>query len=377
MLESIGEKLRLARENRKLTYKDVMKETNISMTFLEALEDEEFEKFPSETYLIGFLKSYAEFLRLDTEEMIQAYKGFKIGESATPLEELTKPTKPSIPLIVSSLLNKYRNIVFVGGVSILILLVILGIRALVKSSVSVSGDDSMDSLRKNYHEKHKKSEIDNIKNLQLANNSGIILVYANEAVQFLVDNKEVVFLVKEIKENTVILEILPGNSIEKFEMEKQRTISIEGCPRQVSFTLKGLTENRAKIMVNLAEKAEPLKEEVAKEEPFKAIDTTSVIAQDKSNLKIVFEAEFAEKSFVELYLDGVRKIRGFIPKGNRERWEAAEYIQIKIGNAGGIKSKINGKDYVFGQSGQVSNKVITWKKDVNNPNLYHIVINDW
>jgi len=184
-------------------------------------------------------------------------------------------------------------------------------------------------------------------------------------------------VVKEIKENSVILEILPGNSIEKFEMEKQRTISIEGCPRQVSFTLKGLTENRAKIMVNLAEKAEPLKEEVAKEEPFKAIDTTSVIAQDKSNLKIVFEAEFAEKSFVELYLDGVRKIRGFIPKGNRERWEAAEYIQIKIGNAGGIKSKINGKDYVFGQSGQVSNKVITWKKDVNNPNLYHIVINDW
>ena len=91
----------------------------------------------------------------------------------------------------------------------------------------------------------------------------------------------------------------------------------------------------------------------------------------------MFEAEFIQKSFIEVYLDGVRKNRGFIQKGTIQRWEASEYIQIKIGNAGGINPKINGKTYKFGGAGQVANKVITWKKDVKNPNLYHIVVKDW
>ena len=53
------------------------------------------------------------------------------------------------------------------------------------------------------------------------------------------------------------------------------------------------------------------------------------------------------------------------------------FIQIKIGNAGGIQSTINGKEFVFGKAGQVANKIITWKKDVTNPNIYHIDVKDW
>ena len=55
-MESIGEKLRQAREARKITIRDVVKETNISPAYLQALEEEKFDKFPSETYLVGFLR---------------------------------------------------------------------------------------------------------------------------------------------------------------------------------------------------------------------------------------------------------------------------------------------------------------------------------
>ena len=106
-------------------------------------------------------------------------------------------------------------------------------------------------------------------------------------------------------------------------------------------------------------------------------DNTKVIAQSNKSLKIVFEVKFIQKSFIEIYLDGNRKQRGFMPAGSVERWEASEYIQMKIGNAGGIKSTINGKEFVFGKPGQVANKIITWKKDVTNPNLYHIDVKDW
>ncbi|OHD68390.1 MAG: hypothetical protein A2W19_14325 [Spirochaetes bacterium RBG_16_49_21] len=377
-MESIGEKLRSAREARKITIKDVVKETNISPTYLQALEEEKFDKFPSETYLIGFLRSYAEFLRLDVEAIVQAYKGYKIGESATPLEELTKPTKSNLSITASSFVNRHRNILFMAGAAVAAIFVIWGIRALISSSeVDLSGGDTTDAI-KNEYVKNKENEIENLRPLQLANNKGFILVSKNEAVQFLVDNKEVVFLLKNIKGDAVTLEIFPGKRLEKFRMEEPRSVALEGCPRDVTFTLKGLTENRAKIMVSLGEKK--IEEEATtKEEESAAMnaDNTSVEAQSRQSLKIVFEAEFVQKSFIELYLDGVRKVRGFIPQGQSERWEATEYIQIKIGNAGGIKARINGREYSFGGAGQVANKVVTWKKDVKNPNLYHIVVKDW
>jgi len=375
-LESIGETLRQAREARKISIKDVVKETNISPIYLQALEEEKFDKFPSETYLIGFLRTYAEFLKLDVEAIVQAYKGYKIGESATPLEELTKPTKSNISMMASSFLNKNRNVLLIAGIVIVSIFLIWGIKALFTSNVDISSDDSTDTIKEEYA-KNKEHEIENLRNLQLANNKGFILVYKNEAVQFLVDNKEVVFLLKSINGEAVALELLPGKKVVKLKIEDPKTLSIEGCPRDVTFTLKGLTENRAKIMVSLGEKKE-IEETVAKEdEKTTRADSTSVEAQNRQSLKIVFEAEFVQKSFIELYLDGVRKVRGFIPQGQVERWEATEYIQIKIGNAGGIKARINGKDFSFGAAGQVANKVITWKKDIQNPNLYHIVVKDW
>ena len=75
-MDKIGEKLRNARELRKLTIKEISKETNISSKYLEALEAEEFDKIPGETYLLGFLRMYAESLKLDGDEIIQDYKGY-------------------------------------------------------------------------------------------------------------------------------------------------------------------------------------------------------------------------------------------------------------------------------------------------------------
>ena len=69
-MESIGEKLRLARERNALTLDQVARETHVAKRFLKALEDEDFSVFPGETYAMGFLRNYAEYLGLDAEELI-------------------------------------------------------------------------------------------------------------------------------------------------------------------------------------------------------------------------------------------------------------------------------------------------------------------
>lgn len=377
-MESIGEKLRSAREARRLSVRDVVKDTNINPLYIEALEEEDFDRFPSETYLIGFLRSYSEYLRLDTDEIIQAYKGYKIGESATPIEELTRPTRPSIMMLLSNFFDRYKNAIFISSVSIAALLLFWVFKSILVTDVDVDGGNSIKNIREEYEARNEEDEIKNIQNFQLSNDRGFILVSKDEAVQFLVDNKEVVFLLRDIRDNSAILELFPDKKIEVLEMENPRTVMPEGSPREVVFTLKGLTENRAKILVLLGNKIAQEGGEVSesvKEQQVTASNEVETI--NNRNLKIVFEAFFTQKSFVELYLDGVQKRRGFLPEGTRERWEATEYIQLKIGNAGGLQAKINGKPYTFGKSGQVANKVITWKKDVKNPNLYHIHVKDW
>ena len=143
-MESIGEKLRSAREAKKIAIRDVSRETNIAPTYLVALEEEEFEKFPSETYLIGFLRTYSEFLKLDVEEIIQAYKGYKIGESVTPLEELTKPTRTTLPMFFSSLSGKVNNYAFIGAAVIAALLLVWIIVKITSSGIDTDSGQSVE-----------------------------------------------------------------------------------------------------------------------------------------------------------------------------------------------------------------------------------------
>jgi cytoskeletal protein RodZ len=63
--KTVGEILRTAREARKLSVEQVNRETKISVQTVRSLEQDDFGSFPSETYLKGFVRTYAEFLGLD------------------------------------------------------------------------------------------------------------------------------------------------------------------------------------------------------------------------------------------------------------------------------------------------------------------------
>ena len=95
-MESIGEKLRLAREQHTYTLEQVARDTNVSRRFLQALEDEDFSVFPGETYAMGFLRTYAEYLGLDADELIGLFRNLQIQEQPLPMSELLD-TRRHIP----------------------------------------------------------------------------------------------------------------------------------------------------------------------------------------------------------------------------------------------------------------------------------------
>ena len=59
-----GEKLQEARLSKGLTLEDVSKSTKIKISYLEFIENGEYEKLPSVSYAHGFVRNYAKFLGL-------------------------------------------------------------------------------------------------------------------------------------------------------------------------------------------------------------------------------------------------------------------------------------------------------------------------
>lgn len=70
----IGATLRKARQDLGVTLDDVEYETKIRKRYLEALEREDYADLPSAVYARGFLKTYANYLNLNGEELSQELK---------------------------------------------------------------------------------------------------------------------------------------------------------------------------------------------------------------------------------------------------------------------------------------------------------------
>ncbi|MDR2729808.1 MAG: helix-turn-helix domain-containing protein [Treponema sp.] len=93
-MESLGDKLKTARDEKGLSFDQISRETNISIRYLEALETENFAIFPGEPYVIGFIKNYGAYLELDIQKLISLYRALRIQEQPIPVEQLLKsPSK--------------------------------------------------------------------------------------------------------------------------------------------------------------------------------------------------------------------------------------------------------------------------------------------
>ena len=99
MVESLGEKLKNARNEKGLSFDQISRETNISIRYLEALESENFAIFPGEPYIIGFLKNYGAYLDLDVQKVISLYRALRIQEQPVPVEQLLK-SPPQFPRFI-------------------------------------------------------------------------------------------------------------------------------------------------------------------------------------------------------------------------------------------------------------------------------------
>ncbi|MGB2988513.1 MAG: helix-turn-helix domain-containing protein [Candidatus Zixiibacteriota bacterium] len=92
----IGSILRYQREQRKLDLVNISEELKVKLDYLQAMEQGRFDLLPSGFYRRSFLKAYAEYLKLDMDEMLRVLD----EEEAALGKGGAKPlTMPKIPLV--------------------------------------------------------------------------------------------------------------------------------------------------------------------------------------------------------------------------------------------------------------------------------------
>lgn len=72
-MDSIGEYLQAAREERKIPLAQVVRDTKISEKYIVAMENGQISLLPAPAYAKGFLKIYAEYLGLDPRPVVEQY----------------------------------------------------------------------------------------------------------------------------------------------------------------------------------------------------------------------------------------------------------------------------------------------------------------
>jgi cytoskeletal protein RodZ len=93
---TVGERLRAAREKKKLSLEDVAAQTRIPQRHLEAIEGADWERLPAPTYTVGFAKNYAAVVGLDRDEIGDQLREEMGGQRFTASQaEVFEPADPA------------------------------------------------------------------------------------------------------------------------------------------------------------------------------------------------------------------------------------------------------------------------------------------
>jgi len=314
VLGKLGEKLKKTRESKGYTIREVSENTHIVPKYIEALEQEDYSVFPSETYIVGFLRTYAEFLGLNPEEIVREYKGLKVQITESPVEELMKISKPTLQI-------DYELIYKIVGIALILIIVGGGIYYL-------------SSFISNKKFTKSSSEIVSCKEREIKK----INLQENQPFLSLMDisqNYEL-SVPKMGKINLCISELQVTSEPKslKFDVFYQgKDYSIQTNANEtiiLSNVIPELNKNLVQMEISVKEIMEDSSqiEIVAKKKEI----------GDKKNITVVLE--IIQDTYLEWVADG-KTYRGILlNQGDMRILEAETRLEIKIGNGAGVRYRL-------------------------------------
>lgn len=121
-IETIGAFLKQARVKKNITLNKVADDLCIRKIYIQAIEENNHQELPPIPYGVGFVRSYAKYLGLNVERVVQLYKDEAVGDEEKmelfePQNEITYPSKQYIIGGIITALLVYLLYVIISGIS--------------------------------------------------------------------------------------------------------------------------------------------------------------------------------------------------------------------------------------------------------------------
>jgi len=373
-MESLGQKLKAAREQMNLTLEQVARDTHISKYHLKALEDEDFAGIPGETYVIGFLRNYAEYLSLNPDEITSLYRNLKIQEQPLPMNELLQgqDRRPRTLLLL---------LVFAA------LLAGVGVFFIIRALSAPAGKASAAKAKQEIPGKTGQREV----------------VFQDEVLTSWFNLKDVVRV--PLEGTPYALELssisdkltlkIPGGTIElNIGEERQLDLNADGKsdlrvllndldsraePRRANLGLYKLiksaavagplpapeTPAQAETAAPAAAEAQPLPAEAGPPAPpALSMQGESLVIQ-KADAPAPFKVAITFRGYCLLryLLDGQDREERFFHKGETFTLDPKREVKLWMSNAGSLRTTVAGREVELGRAGELAVRAIRWSKD--------------
>ena len=360
-MESIGEKLRTKREELGLSIDQIARDTNIAKRYIKSLEEEEFDAFPGEPYLFGFLRTYSERLGLVTEEIISLYKNVKIQEQPLPMTELLE-TKKKRPFLVISI------IVIIAGLGTGGFFLVP--RILEQSEKrEIAKEQKIEAIAPTGVSYNMTDEI-----LERRFFEGDEIIIALEGAEYPV-------LLASVGENLTIA--APSGDI-SLSLGEEKLLDLDGDGREdIKVFVRDIdrdSERRSVIIrfdrftqKTVASTLEAITPEIATAEPsIPSLGSATLASRGQKTVTILesptpgpitLDIIFRGYCLLRYVTDNQTREERYFHKGETFRLEASRQVMLWISNAGSFKARISGRDVDMGRPGEVATKLLTWEKD--------------
>jgi len=363
-MESIGEKLRQTRESKGYTIEQIARDTHIAKRFLDALEDEDFSVFPGEPYVLGFMRTYSEYLGLEAESIVALYKNLKLQEQPAPIDELISksPTR-----------SMGRIILMAAAV-----VVVLGVGGyLLFSSGILSRDRDAPEVTETNPPAGSVFELTG-EWVEQRFGEGDRLVVPVAGEQYSMDLVAVTDVLEiDTPEGKVVVEVgdeisldLNGDERPDVRLTLRSVDTLDSPPTVVMRLNRGAEDSATSgVAINSATGDSEPGQAAAVGTGTPAVGSTNEPSRQEEAVAIV---EFAarEDFFVEVRFEGYAlfryevddepRVEQYFQQGQTLRTSVRDQFRLWVSNAGVARMRVAGQDIALGSEGQVTAALVTW-----------------
>lgn len=349
-MESYGELLRKAREEKNLNVDKIAREISIESRYLTGLEDEDNGVFPGEAYMLGFLRNYSNYLELDTDYILKLYNNKKIQESPVPEGLLVKhrPIKLILAIVIPS-------VIVIAAAALITTLLLLKKNVVEDDSVVLSSSS-----------KARQYELDNTKFSQRVykgdqiivptNNGHIVLTVRDTLSSFGLDTPGGVFYT-DLAEETEI-DINGDSTPDLIVYVSDISSSDDSRGAEISMLLRhSVSMDNQGVNVD----------EIPFEADIKSKHPQKVILEDNRAYPFTINASFRGSCLFRDKVDNENSVESYFTRGEVFTANPHNGIRLWISNSNAVKFTIVADsrtyDLDIGAAGQVLVEDIKWIKD--------------